>query len=441
MRRIVIVNNNVIPLNENDLNQTVKQFFEKYSPETMIVMYIKPKQNPDKNNEKPNSSENNIYTPDNINSLQNIIGKLENYINNITNNTNSGYIDSISRNINNFCNEIDQLKLRYEKELSDRNNNLNNEFNKHEEKLNNLCSEIKNKIDNWDPLRTKSSHDNGESGEELIYNMLNEILRDQMDVERVGEINHIGDIHVRDNLTKTLYVIECKNYKSTVQKDQIKKFKNDMENIRTHNNYQEFNTIVGIFLSIGSGGITGGKLIDVDEDGDIYLTKDFINRSTLELLIKSFQKYFLNKLNLTGKLGNDESNKINLDYDLFSKLYSDLTETSGLIKIFKNNLKCADYIIKSTKEYLEKLESREKLLESFGKWINDNKLSDKIITVKQTVVKNKIPSIVKKEERNNVQRGNKVNTIVNGSSSNINTNNLTNTNQINSKNKKLIMIE
>jgi hypothetical protein len=111
-------------------------------------------------------------------------------------------------------------------------------------------------------MKTASgSKTKGNTGENILSSLLRKAFgavdsSEEFDITCVGEQGYSGDI--RMTWKKSLYMWEAKNYSRNVDKDEIAKFKRDMEMNKEYH--------VGIFISMETGIVGHTKAGDIDLD-------------------------------------------------------------------------------------------------------------------------------------------------------------------------------
>lgn len=120
----------------------------------------------------------------------------------------------------------------------------------------------------------------GQHGEALVFSLLSKV-RPEFQIDKVGHIPHLGDIHCIDHNNHILYLIEVK-LKHNITRQDVDKFINDIQNVKTMHSTESLR-VIGIFLSLSSDSIPGIGRFSITKD-QIYLTSKFINKWTLKLL-------------------------------------------------------------------------------------------------------------------------------------------------------------
>ena len=120
----------------------------------------------------------------------------------------------------------------------------------------------------------------GQHGEALVFSLLSKV-RPEFQIDKVGHIPHLGDIHCIDHNNNILYLIEVK-LKHNITRQDVDKFISDIQNVKTMHSTESLR-VIGIFLSLSSDSIPGIGHFSISKD-QIYLTSKFINKWTLKLL-------------------------------------------------------------------------------------------------------------------------------------------------------------
>jgi hypothetical protein len=222
-------------------------------------------------------------------------------------------------------------------------NIIDNHMDKNEDNL----EYIKSILDELMNIKQNSSR-KGKLGESLAINSL---LKKYPDWEVIdcSDINHEGDCCVNsDKYGKILY--ELKTYTTNVGKDEISKFKKDVDTT---------NSLYGVFISQTSG-IVGKKMIDVEIYNQkilIYVSNSGLNGHGIELgtelliqLINSNildNKYLLTTNNYQSYLEdlNDMMNELMNSINNFSRISSQINESKQQVSNIFDNLykKAFDY--------------------------------------------------------------------------------------------------
>ena len=120
----------------------------------------------------------------------------------------------------------------------------------------------------------------GQHGEALVFNLLSKV-RPEFQIDKVGHIPHLGDIHCIDHNNHILYLVEVK-LKRVITRQDVDKFVSDIQNVKTMHSTESLR-VIGIFLSLSSDSIPGIGHFSITKD-QIYLTSKLINKWTLKLL-------------------------------------------------------------------------------------------------------------------------------------------------------------
>ena len=204
---------------------------------------------------------------------------------------------------------------------------------------------LKHTLDTFDPLKNQKSITAGNSGEIIIENLFQEVGFN-LSIENTGKTKHCGDLHVIDPTHGILYVIEVKNYSRNVPRKEIDKFKRDMQELRKE--YKEYK-LRGMFLSMRSN-LTHHGEIWIDESGDIYLGKKYIDKNIIRFLLLFYSQTL-----------KEEKEVIFSPADLLksleklSTMKSDIEALKEVIDTQKQNIKILEKMYSNTKEEFDEV--------------------------------------------------------------------------------------
>ena len=181
--------------------------------------------------------------------------------------------------INEQTNLVEQISNRIKNDI-----NCNEKFTEIDEHINKLFG------------LSSSSNKKGEVSENIIYELINNNYKDYCyDKKRTIAHNADGELNSPSGLKS---LVEIKNYEVNVNKDEVKKFKNDL--INTNINF-------GLFISIKSN-IIGYKYFDYEtfihnqkEYHIIYISKIYENDNLLNCAIMLLEKIYSLKSNTNIK--------------------------------------------------------------------------------------------------------------------------------------------
>jgi hypothetical protein len=225
---------------------------------------------------------------------------------------------------------------------------------------------VQEQYKNLMPRLTVASQRIGEIGENYIFDVLQELNYNPINTTHIP---HSGDIHV--NLNNFVVLFEIKNKKSIIKED-ITKFKFDIEAMKLHYNLP----VTGIFISLNSSKIQNIVSLNFSIK-EIYMPRDYISKITIETIMKCLKLIHSNidLINIQNRL-NDELFKYDKEIEICDKhidyskvLYKDMnTMKQGLgnkLNVIRNILKGID-IEKSDEEFVKEL--IRKHIKSNPKW-------------------------------------------------------------------------
>ena len=134
--------------------------------------------------------------------------------------------------------------------------------------------------------QNQTSYDIGAMGEQEVLEMI-KTIRPKFETTLVSSTGHVADIHSIDHNHHIKYIFEIK-HKQHITKDDVNKFKDD---VRSMQQSETLNTIIGVFISLNSDTIPliGNILIT---KSTIYLTKKYFTVESLSILFKMIETYF-----------------------------------------------------------------------------------------------------------------------------------------------------
>ena len=212
-----------------------------------------------------------------------------------------------------------------------------------------------------DTLRPKDSLNvtvKGAAYEQEVTQQFESLGIDTLSIEHVSTTNHVCDIHVIDTNNDILYAVECKNYTSTVGRDQLKKFESDLENLRTiHTN----KTVIGLFLSKQTRIVEHG-MFDIDSDGNVYLAGDYNTPNMWRALIMYFGK-LKNKNRLINQPNADNEEHIRV----LTSVYYAMKDIEPLSNIITTNITRVNDILKDLQIMATKIKPLSELIDQYDK--------------------------------------------------------------------------
>jgi hypothetical protein len=135
-----------------------------------------------------------------------------------------------------------------------------------------------------------SSSKIGQIGEQFVIDLLENFRN--LKIKDVSKTGHLGDIHVIDDVSNVLFMLEIKN-KDSLNTDDITKFEVDIDSVKKNSSYEVF----GVFISLRSRIPKIGEFIISQQNSniEIFLTEKYVNRECFSLIfeyatVKSFSK-------------------------------------------------------------------------------------------------------------------------------------------------------
>lgn len=205
----------------------------------------------------------------------------------------------------------------------------------------------------------------GVEGEEIIKNILEEILEEEgFDKYKLIDSHatpHHGDFLMISKQDNIAFMFEVKNKKKISTMEDLNKFTSDIENVRSTYNVMTY----GLFLSINSDKITNHKSLEINND-TVYLTRDYISKSTLEIILNQFMKR--NKEQVKNKLDSNErvfnyldilTESYNKQLKYTTRLLRHAKEDTALIQATYDNLQQNLETINNIKNSFKPVEEEE----------------------------------------------------------------------------------
>lgn len=212
-----------------------------------------------------------------------------------------------------------------------------------------------------DTLRPKDSLNvtiKGAAYEQEVTQQFESLGIDTLSIEHVSTTNHVCDIHVIDTNNDILYAVECKNYTSTVGRDQLKKFESDLENLRTiHAN----KTVIGLFLSKQTRIVEHG-MFDIDSDGNVYLAGEYNTPNMWRALIMYFGK-LKNKNRLINQPNADNEEHIRV----LTSVYHAMKDIEPLSNIIATNIQRVNDMLKDLQIMAAKIKPLSEIIDQYDK--------------------------------------------------------------------------
>lgn len=180
-----------------------------------------------------------------------------------------------------------------------------------------------------------------------------------LSIERISnEKNECCDIHVMDTANNILFAIECKNYTQSVPRKEVDKFYRDLKNIRNSEEFKD-KTVVGMFLSKQSS-IVGHGMLDVDEDGNIFLAGDYNN----PLMWRTVLLYNARLKARSVTVPEPAENTSHLDVLL--KVYESMKDMDMLAEIVAKNITRANEMLKDLKGMADRIKPVSEIIDQFA---------------------------------------------------------------------------
>ena len=228
-----------------------------------------------------------------------------------------------------------------------------------QDKFNNQTDRLIDSIN--DTLRPKDSINatiKGAAYEEDVTQQFEALNIPTLSIERVSTTNHVCDIHVIDTDNDILYAVECKNYTSTVGRDQLKKFESDLDNLRTIHTSR---TVIGLFLSKQTRIVEHG-MFDIDSNGNVYLAGEYNTPNMWRALIMYFGKLkHKNRLINQPNADNDENIRV------LTGVFYAMKEIDSLAPLIATNIQRVNDLLKDLHTMAAKIKPLSDLIDQFDK--------------------------------------------------------------------------
>ncbi len=250
---------------------------------------------------RPDIKERDVQLDDNSAIVDDSVRRLENAINlqrnqiteaiNATVNAFNNQVSDLKRSLNDIANQpqndvgsikttIDLLAGRLNDALTALPLTLQDKFNNQTDRL------IDSINDTLKPKDSINASIKGAAYEQEVVQQFEALKIDTLSIERVSTEHHVCDIHVIDTMNDILYAVECKNYTSTVGRDQLTKFKRDLEELRSRFTRK---TVIGLFLSKQTRIVEHG-MMDIDDEGNVYLAGEYNTPDMWRAMIMYFAR-------------------------------------------------------------------------------------------------------------------------------------------------------
>ena len=141
----------------------------------------------------------------------------------------------------------------------------------------------------------------GADGEKCIENIITKIIKNpsfkDFELITTHHIPHSGDYLLMSNKRGICFMLECKNKQNITYTEDLQKFITDIDNVKKVYNMKT----IGVFLQIGSNKITNHESIELN-DNTIYLARDYIHKSCLEIIFTHYCKLISDNIKMNGDL-------------------------------------------------------------------------------------------------------------------------------------------
>lgn len=322
---------------------------------------------------KPEITERDTQIDDNTGVVDESVKQLEEAINfqqtqiteafnsaiNVFNNQVKELKDSLSEITNQPQNDTGSIKTMIELLAGNVTNTLNALPLTLQDKFNSQTDRLIESIN--DTLKPKDSLNatiKGAAYEQEVTQQFESLGIDTLSIEHVSTTNHVCDIHVIDTNNDILYAVECKNYTSTVGRDQLKKFESDLENLRTIHTSK---TVIGLFLSKQTRIVEHG-MFDIDSDGNVYLAGDYNTPNMWRALIMYFGK-LKNKNRLINQPNADNEEHIRV----LTGVYYAMKDIEPLSNIIATNIQRVNDMLKDLQTMAAKIKPLSELIDQYDK--------------------------------------------------------------------------
>ena len=245
-----------------------------------------------------------------------------------------------------------------------------------QDKFNNQTERLIDSIN--DTLKPKDSLNvtiKGAAYEQEVVQQFEALKMDTLSIEHVSTEHHVCDIHVIDTMNDILYAVECKNYTSTVGRDQLAKFKRDLEELRSRFNRK---TVIGLFLSKQTRIVEHG-MMDIDEDGNVYLAGEYNTPDMWRAIIMYFARLkHSNRLIGQQVTDNDEHMKVLLS------AYQAMKDAESIQSMITINVNRVNEMLKDLQSMAAKIKPLSEIIEQFDKIYQFNTKPKKVGRPKKT---------------------------------------------------------
>ena len=259
-----------------------------------------------------------------------------------------------------------------------------------QDKFNNQTDRLIDSIN--DTLRPKDSINatiKGAAYEQEVVQQFEALKLDTLSIERVSTEHHVCDIHVIDTMNDILYAVECKNYTSTVGRDQLTKFKRDLEELRSRFTRK---TVIGMFLSKQTRIVEHG-MMDIDEEGNVYLAGEYNTPDMWRAVIIYFARLKRSNRLIGQQISdNDEHMKVLLS------AYQAMKDAESIQSIITVNVNRVNEMLKDLQSMASKVKPLSEIIEQLDKIYQFNTKPKKVGRPKKT----KQEPIVKAEEQEQI---------------------------------------
>lgn len=225
----------------------------------------------------------------------------------------------------------------------------------------------------------------GITGEQCVEGIINKvILKNVMfkdfELKPTHNIAHSGDYLFMNKSLNVCFMLECKNKQTISYKEDLQKFDSDLENIKL---IHKMNTI-GVFLQLGGDKITRHESIEINND-TVYLTRDYINRSCLELVFSyymrkinteevklmcnTFAQSIINDMTNMEKVNNSEMNVLN---KVISRAEHNIRSIGKVILSLNSQNAVIKKIIETCERSMKTNEDSDSSMDSLNSIDNDN---------------------------------------------------------------------
>lgn len=247
-------------------------------------------------------------------------------------------------------------------------------------KIGNKSVQICRKEDYPDPSDyiLRQSQKLGVDGEKYIYDILTKINKDKMfkDFQIIESHNtpHSGDYLFIDKKNNICFMIECKNKNVISVKEDLNKFDTDIINVKETYKCN----VIGVFLQIANNVITSHKSIELNEY-TVYLTRDYINKSCLEIIFSNYMTINNNKDKITQN-----------DCDFVKEIIQYLENINNsndnnikrIVKVISHNQRDITNLSKTLEDFNHQKEIIMKITDLYNQFITKNEDNDSLTDLK-----------------------------------------------------------